>query len=116
MRRLPIFRNPAAIALALCLALCGIVQGAWSTRDLDSTQRSELWQPARDHAAMAPATRVPHVRAAHLHRSPVFGLKFSGFPIAAPRQLSGPHAQCGLTFPRSCVVMPRSGRSPPRFL
>jgi hypothetical protein len=102
--------------LAMCLAVCGIVQGAWSTNDLDSTQTSEGWQPVRDHAAMAPATRLPHVRTAHLHRSPVFSLKFSGVCIAAPRQVAGSFAHHALTFPRSCVVMPRSGRSPPRSL
>jgi hypothetical protein len=116
VRRLPIFRNPASFALVLCLALGGIVQGAWSTPDLDSAQSSERWQPARDHSAMAPATRVPHARAAHLHRAPLFSLKFSGFPVAAPRQLSGPYAHRSLSFPRSRVVLPRSGRSPPRFL
>ena len=116
MRRLSIFRNPAAFALVLCLALGAGVQGAWSARDLDSPQNSERWQPARDHAAMAPATRVPHVRAAHLHRSPVFGLKVSGVPIAAPRQVSGPYAHCSLSVPPSRVVLPRSGRSPPRSL
>jgi hypothetical protein len=116
VRRLSILRNPAAFALLLCLALGAGVQGAWSARDLDSPQNSERWQPARDHAAMAPATRVPHVRAAHLHRSPVFSLKVSGVPIAAPRQVSGPYAHCSLSVPPSRVVLPRSGRSPPRSL
>ena len=116
MRRFPIFRNPAALALVLCLALGATVQGAWSARDLDLAQNSEQWQPARDHAAMAPSTRVPHVRTAHLHRSPVFGLKASGSPIAAPRLVSGPYAHCSLSIPPSRVVLPRSGRSPPRFL
>ena len=116
MRRIPIFRNPAAFGLVLCLALSGIAQGVWSARDLDSAQDSEQWRPARDHAVMAPSTRVPHARAAHLHRSPVFGLKVSGFPLAAPRQLSGPYAHFSLSTPPSRVVLPRSGRSPPRFL
>jgi hypothetical protein len=111
-----LFRNPAAIVLAMCVALCGIVQGAASTRDIDSTQSSVLWQQARDHAAMAPAIRVPHIRTAHLHRSPVFSLKFSGFPAAAPPLLSRHYASGGQTSPRSCVVLPRSGRSPPCFL
>ena len=116
MRQLPIFRNPAAFVLVLCLALGGIAQGSLSAIDVDVAQSSERWQPARDHAAMAPATRVPHARAAHLHRSPVFGLRASGFPIVVPNQLSGPYALCSLSIPPSRVVLPRSGRSPPRFL
>ena len=116
MRLLPIFRSPAALALVLCLAIGASVQGAWPARELDPAQNSEQWLPARDHAAMAPAIRVPHVRTAHLHRSPVFGLKVSGFPIAAPRHLSGPYAHCSLSTPPSRIVLPRSGRSPPRSL
>ncbi len=118
MRRPTAFRNPVLVALALCLALVGIVQAGWSAGALDSSRNdwspsSKLWQPPRDHAATAPATHFPHARAANLHRAPLTGLKFAGAPAAAAPQISALLANRHLPFPRSCAVAPRSGRSPP---
>ena len=85
MRRLLDYRNPAALVLALCLVLGGLVQAASA---FDASPSSERWQAARDIAAIASTTRVSPARAAHLHRSPVTGLKLAGFQAAAALQVS----------------------------
>jgi hypothetical protein len=101
------------MALALCLALGGMVQAGWTTCPIDSSQSSERWQPARDIAAIALTTRTPQFRAAHLNRSPVAGLEYAGVQAAAARQVYALALDRRAPLPRSCAVTPRSGRSPP---
>jgi hypothetical protein len=109
VRRLLAFRNPAAIALALCLAAGGVVQAD----ALDSSQSSAQWQQPSDRSATALTARVPQARVAHPHRSPISGIKFAGFQVGVAPRISALAANRQLEFPRTCAVSPRSGRSPP---
>jgi hypothetical protein len=109
VRRFLAFRNPAAIALALCLAAGSVVQAD----ALDSPQSSAQWQQTRDATAIALTARVPQARVAHPHRSPISGIKFAGFPVGVAPRISALATGRQLEFPRTCAVLPRSGRSPP---
>jgi hypothetical protein len=121
-------RNAAAIALACCLALGGTAHyRGWSTCIVDPSESapsesyssqndpsendSKPRQPARRHAATAPATRS-RVRTTHLCSAPDLGFKFAGSESAAP-QISALLANRRLPVPRSRAAAPRSGRSPP---
>jgi hypothetical protein len=122
-------RNAAAIALACCLALGGTAHyRGWSTCIVDPSESapsesyssqndpsendSKPRQPARHHAATAPATRCSRVRTTHLFSAPDLGFKFAGSESAAP-QISALLANRRLPVQRSRAVTPRSGRSPP---
>jgi hypothetical protein len=123
------FRNSAAIALAVCLALGGIARhGGWSSCPVDPSERdpsqsdpspndssrdSKQQLPVRHHPSVAPAGRVHRVRTTHLFAVPDMGFQLAGTQAAAAPQVSALLANRRLPVPRSCAVAPRSGRSPP---
>ena len=123
------FRNSAAIALAFCLALGGIVRhSGWSSCPVDpsqiepspgdpsqsdSSRDSKQRQPVHHHSSVAPPGRSARVRTPHLSAEPDMGFKFAGSQTDAAPQISALLANRRLPFPRTCAVAPRSGRSPP---
>jgi hypothetical protein len=123
------FRNSAAIALAFCLALGGIVRhSGWSSCPVDpsqiepspgdpsqsdSSRDSKQRQPVHHHSSVTPASRSTRVRTPHLSGEPDLGFQFAGSQSHTTLQVSALLASRRLPFPRTCAVAPRSGRSPP---
>jgi hypothetical protein len=113
VRPLPQLRHSAAMMLALCLALGGILQAGQWFADPDSSQSQ---QRPRDHSTIALGARAPHARSTTLHRSTVLALKGSAAQDAALTQVSMLLPDRQAPVPPSCNVAPRSGRAPPLSL